>query len=102
MFSSNGHTPVAGWSVVKRRLDARMPAAKPWRLRDLRRTAVTGITRAGADLHVIERAINHVSGAFGGIVGVYQKHRFADQVKAALEAWSNRGSSSPQSPTSLR
>jgi hypothetical protein len=47
------------------------------------------MARAGADLHVIERAINHVSGSFGGIVGVYQKHRYADQVAAALEAWSN-------------
>ena len=90
VFSSNGRTPVAGWSVVKRGLDAHMPGAKqPWRLHDLRRTAVTGMARAGADLHVIERAINHTSGSFGGIVGVYQKYRYADEVHTALEAWAN-------------
>jgi integrase len=87
VFSANGRTPMSGWSAVKRRLDAHMQT-DPWRLHDLRRTAVTGMARAGADLHVIERAVNHVSGSFGGIVGVYQKHRYADQVKAALEAWS--------------
>jgi hypothetical protein len=53
----------------------------------LRRTAATGMARAGADLHVIERSLNHVSGSFGGIVGVYQKHRFEAQVADALEAW---------------
>jgi hypothetical protein len=45
------------------------------------------MARAGADLHVIERSLNHVSGSFGGIVGVYQKHRFEAQVADALEAW---------------
>jgi hypothetical protein len=61
----------------------------PWRLHDLRRTAVTGMARAGADLHVIERAVNHVSGSFGGIVATYQKHRYAAEVRTALEAWAN-------------
>jgi integrase len=89
VFSFNSRAPVTGWADAKRRIDARMPGVKPWRIHDLRRTAVTGMARAGADLHVIERAINHVSGSFGGIVGVYQKHRYADQVAAALEAWSN-------------
>jgi hypothetical protein len=60
-----------------------------WRIHDLRRTAATGMARAGADLHVIERALNHVSGSFGGIVSVYQKHKFSAEVKSALEAWAN-------------
>jgi integrase len=88
VFSFGTH-PVRGWADAKRRVDSRMPGVPPWRIHDLRRTAVTGMARAGADLHVIERAINHVSGSFGGIVGVYQKHRYADQVAAALEAWAN-------------
>jgi hypothetical protein len=48
---------------------------------------VTGTARAGADLHVIERAVNHVSGSFGGIVSTYQKHRYAAEVRAALQEW---------------
>jgi integrase len=87
LFSFDGNTPLGAWSTLKRRLDARMPGVAAWKFHDLRRTAVTGMARAGADLHVIERAINHASGSFGGIVGVYQKHRFADEVARALQAW---------------
>jgi integrase len=88
VFTFNERTPVAGFSLFKKRLDTAM-RTKPWRIHDLRRTAVTGMARAGADLHVIERAINHVSGSFGGIVGVYQKFRYADAVGQALEAWAD-------------
>jgi integrase len=106
LFTTTGTTPVSGFSQLKKRLDRAMiklardeaaaagrdPAAvsiPPWRLHDLRRTAVTGMARAGADLHVIERAVNHISGSFGGIAGVYQRHHFSTQVRAALEAWAN-------------
>lgn len=92
IFSTNGRTPVSGFSKIKARLDRKMAALAgkaipPWRLHDLRRTAATGMARAGADLHVIERALNHVSGSFGGIVAVYQRHKFESEVKQALEAW---------------
>jgi integrase len=106
VFTTNGATPVSGFSKAKRNIDQTMvklarqeaieagrdPSAVivvPWRVHDLRRTAVTGMARAGADLHVIERAINHVSGSFAGVVGTYQRHRFAGEVRAALEAWAN-------------
>jgi hypothetical protein len=36
---------------------------------------------------VIERCLNHVSGSFAGIVGVYQRHDFAAEMKAAFDAW---------------
>jgi integrase len=88
LFTTTGTTPISGWSKIKPRLDGMMGLAG-WRIHDLRRTAVTGMARAGADLHVIERAVNHTSGSFGGIVGVYQKHKFAEEVKVALEAWAN-------------
>ena len=45
------------------------------------------MARAGADLPVIERAVNHISGSFGGVVGVYQQHKFSDEVRAALDDW---------------
>lgn len=40
-----------------------------------------------ANLPVIEKILNHVSGSFGGIVGVYQRHSFADEKRTALEKW---------------
>jgi hypothetical protein len=45
------------------------------------------MARAGVQLPVIERVANHVSGSFGGIVAVYQKHSFADEMALALIAW---------------
>jgi hypothetical protein len=31
--------------------------------------------------------LNHTSGSFGGVVGVYQRHSFADEKRQALETW---------------
>ena len=39
------------------------------------------------NLPVIEKLLNHVSGSFGGIVGVYQRHSFADEKRAAIDLW---------------
>jgi hypothetical protein len=36
---------------------------------------------------VIEKVLNHSSGSFAGVVGVYQRHRFEDEKRAALDAW---------------
>src|SRR5262249_50732065 len=47
-----------------------------WRLHDLRRTVASGLQRLGIALPVTERVLNHVSGSFGGIVGVYQRDAF--------------------------
>jgi integrase len=94
VFTTTGLKPLAGYSTAKYRLDAAMQrlaegaSIEPWVLHDLRRTAVSGMARAGADLHIIERAVNHVSGSFGGIVGTYQKHKYENEVRQAHEAWS--------------
>ena len=63
-----------------------MPA---WHLHDLRRTFATGCARMGVALPVVERCLNHVSGSFAGIVGVYQKYDFAVEKLAAFEAWAS-------------
>jgi integrase len=100
VFSTTGKTPVSGYSVAKQRLDqAMLTIARegtgradlvipPWRLHDLRRTAASGMAKLGAALPTIEKVLNHVSGSFGGIVGVYQRHEFKAEKAAALKAWS--------------
>jgi integrase len=60
-----------------------------WTLHDLRRTAASGMARLGASLAVIEKVLNHVSGSFAGIVGVYQRHEFAEEKRAALQMWAD-------------
>jgi len=88
VLTNGGASPASGYSKGKRRLDALLPAdMPPWRLHDLRRTCASGLARLGINLPVIEKVLNHASGSFAGIVGVYQKHSFADEKRAALEAW---------------
>jgi len=36
---------------------------------------------------VVERVINHVSGAQGGLVGVYQRHEYREERRRAIMAW---------------
>jgi integrase len=88
IFTTNGITPVSGWSKMKRRLDEEM-GIPPWRLHDIRRTVASGLASLGIQLPVIERTLNHVSGSFGGIVGVYQRHEFKEEQEAAFERWAD-------------
>jgi hypothetical protein len=45
------------------------------------------MARLGINLPVIEKVLNHTSGTFAGIVGVYQHHDFADEKRQALDVW---------------
>ena len=45
------------------------------------------MARMGTQMPVVERVLNHVSGSFGGVAGIYQRHDFADEKRAALEGW---------------
>lgn len=58
-----------------------------WTLHDIRRTVASGMARLGINLPTIEKVLNHVSGSFGGIVAVYQRHTFAPEKRDALEWW---------------
>lgn len=87
VFSTTGQTPVSGWSRAKALLDAAAGEIAPWRLHDIRRTVATGLQRLGFSLQVIEAVLGHVSGSRGGIVGVYQRHSFDVEKRAALDAW---------------
>ena len=88
VLSRNGTTPLSGFSKAKRRIDALLPETIPhWTFHDLRRTAATRMARLGVALPVIEKILNHTSGSFAGMVGVYQRHDFADEKREALELW---------------
>jgi integrase len=88
LLTSNGTSPSSGYSKGKRRLDALLPPDMPgWRLHDLRRTTASGMGRLGINLPVIEKVLNHSSGSFAGIAGIYQKHTFAEEKRRALDAW---------------
>jgi len=80
--------PFNGWSKAKAQLDQKAQIA-PWTLHDLRRTYATGLQRLGVKLEVIEALLNHVSGTRAGIIGVYQRHHYQDEMREAVERWEN-------------
>jgi integrase len=77
-----------GFGKLKNRLDKACGVAD-WTLHDLRRTAATGMARLGVSLPVVEKVLNHTSGSFAGIVGIYQRHDFAGEKRRALDLWSS-------------
>jgi len=91
VFTIDGKRAVNNWDEVKHRISAKAGiTASSWRLHDLRRTCASGMQRLGVLVPVIEKALNHTSGTFRGIVGVYQTHDYADEVRVALQRWADR------------
>ena len=78
--------PFNGFSKAKEALD-KASGIKDWRLHDLRRTLATGLQKLGVRLEVVEAVLGHVSGSRAGIVGIYQRHDWAEEKRAALNVW---------------
>jgi integrase len=79
------------WSQARKALDAAIGhrIATHWVPHDLRRSCASGMARLGVAIPTIEKILNHRSGTFRGIVGVYQHYDFAAEMKAALDRWSD-------------
>jgi integrase len=102
LFTTSGERPVSGFSKGKAHIDriiAELAHAEQgdeaqeirhWVFHDLRRTVATNLQKLGVRLEVTEAVLGHVSGSRGGIVGIYQRHKFADEKRAALEAWARK------------
>jgi integrase len=101
VFSTNGTSPVSGYSRGKERLDTSMQelanrdrpegaepvTIPPWTIHDLRRTAATGMASLRIAPHVVEAVLNHRSGARRGVAGIYNRADYAEEKREALEAW---------------
>jgi len=83
---SLGSVPIGGFGKYKAKLD-KLCGVENFTLHDLRRTCASGMARLGVGLPVIEKVLNHVSGSFAGVVGIYQRHDFAGEKRKALELW---------------
>jgi integrase len=88
--------PPGGFAGAKSRLNRLVTLANEgapipaWTLHDCRRSTATQLAAIGISLHVTEKILNHVSGSFGGIVSVYQKHSFANEMRDALDRWDRK------------
>lgn len=101
VLTTTGRTSISGFSKAKKALDAKVHELRQkcsgegaeletlpaWRLHDLRRTVATGLQRLGIRFEVTEAVLNHISGAKGGVAGIYQRHDWKDEKRAALNAW---------------
>jgi integrase len=82
------------FSRAKKKLDEEMTklaerTINPWRLHDLRRTCASGLQQLGVRHEVIEKALNHVSGAYAGVAGIYQRAELLPERREALQRWSD-------------
>jgi integrase len=108
VFTTNGETPVSGFSRAKEQIDRAMIEAlraaaqergddpdkvetpERWTLHDLRRTAASGMAGLGIAPHVVEAVLNHKSGTIKGVAAVYNRYSYSDEKRAALDAWARR------------
>jgi integrase len=76
------------WDAAKARLDQRLGVA-PYTLHDLRRTCATGMAELGVQPHIIEAVLNHVSGHKAGVAGIYNRAKYQDEMRSALQRWAD-------------
>jgi integrase len=92
-----GEAGFSGWSKSKERLDhalltkrrerdRRAKALPSWRLHDLRRTAATQMAELGVLPHIVEVALNHISGHKAGVA---DRAKMCDAVRDALQLWAD-------------
>ena len=83
---NNDINAISGFTRAKNRFD-KLSGVQEWTIHDIRRTVATGLAQLGVAPHVIERVLNHVSGTFAGVAGVYNRFQYQDEMRAALDKW---------------
>ncbi len=93
ILTTTGRNSISGYSKAKAALDKAATALNghtpipPWVVHDVRRTVATRMAKLGVALPTVEKLLNHTSGSFAGVAGIYQRHDFADEKRRALEVW---------------
>lgn len=73
-----------GWGKAKAQFDEAC-GVSDWTLHDLRRTFVSTLGYLQVPIHVSERLVNHTSGTFGGVVSVYNRYSYLEEMREAVE-----------------
>jgi integrase len=85
LFAERGFS---NWDRSKAKLDQRVSIA-PWTLHDLRRTFATQLGELFVQPHHIEAILNHYSGHRSGVAGVYQRAKYVNDMRDALQRWAD-------------
>lgn len=90
LFPARGkpEKPFNGWGRCKARFDAYLPFSD-YTLHDLRRTFSSNLARLSVPIHVTEKILNHASGSIGGIVAVYNRYTYFEEMQDALASHEN-------------
>jgi integrase len=86
VFTTTRRSPVSGFSKALRWVHEHSETSD-WHMHDLRRTAASGMARAGVAPYVIEKVLNHVSGTISGVAAVYNRYGYDAERCAALDQW---------------
>ena len=92
VFTTNGRSPISGWSKAKTKLDTlieeELEAPIPdWRLHDLRRTLASGLAMLGYRAEVIKRVLGHAANANDVTEAHYNWHNYDSEASEAVNAW---------------
>lgn len=96
--TTGGRRPISGFSALKKTLDAAIAKAREadgldemagWRYHDIRRSVATGLARMGTPPHVLSAILNHSPGSTQGVTHIYNRFKYHEERRAALEAWAD-------------
>jgi integrase len=92
-----GVKPINGFSKMKARIDTAIQNKRTergikepiadWTMHDLRRTAATHMAKANVPPHVLSAILNHTPGSAMGVTSIYNRFRYTDERRSALQAW---------------
>jgi integrase len=107
VFTTNGETPISGFSHAAARLkavmlehrraelieigrhaEAEQATFAHFTLHDLRRSCASGMAGLGVAPHVVDKILNHSTGTISGVARIYNRHEYLVERQAALLLWS--------------
>ncbi len=87
--TTEGKLAINGFSKLKVALDEVSNIAA-WTFHDLRRTAATNMAEAKVPPHIVSAILNHSPGSSQGVTSIYNRFRYVEERRAALQAWADQ------------
>jgi integrase len=90
LFGDRSGRGFTHWAARKAELDERLgDKVAAWTPHDLRRSAATWMYEHDVEPHHVEAVLNHFGGHRSGVAGVYNRSKYALQIRNALARWND-------------